>query len=83
MKEIGKQFKKKLLAIMAAENMKMPEFSRKVGLPYHRVHDYVHRVKSKPSIDSVGLVLDAFPQYTYFILDLDPKLLDKQIILKE
>ncbi|CAC9540298.1 hypothetical protein BHECKSOX_1450 [Bathymodiolus heckerae thiotrophic gill symbiont] len=83
MKEIGKQFKNKILAIMATENIKMPEFSRRVDIPYNRIHDYIARPKSKPSIDNVGKVINAFPQYTCFILDLDPKQLHKQIILKE
>ena len=83
MRDIGKNFSKKIAAIILVEDINMAQFARITGVDYQRVHHYFTFPNAKPSINNVGMVLDAFPQYTCYILDLDPKYLTKQIILKD
>ncbi|SMN17137.1 hypothetical protein CRYPA_935 [uncultured Candidatus Thioglobus sp.] len=63
--------------------MSLNQFANKVDIPYTRIYDYTKRLKSKPSIGNVFKITQAFPQYTCFIFNINPKQLPEQIILKE
>ncbi|CAB5504932.1 hypothetical protein [uncultured Gammaproteobacteria bacterium] len=81
--DVGSQFAKKISTIMIVENLTLKQFSQRVDIPYNRCHDYKTRRKSNPSINNVFKVINAFPIYTCYIMNLDPTQLHDQIILKE
>lgn len=81
--QIGLNFKNKILSIMHAEKLTMSNFSREVDIEYCRIYHYVNYAKANPSIDNVVKVINRFPEYTSYILEIDLKGLKKQIILKD
>lgn len=83
MSDLGKNFRKKIIAIMRKENLSMTKFSKETGIKYSRVYHYTTQIKSNPSIDNVGRVINRFPWYTSYILDISPNKLQKQITLKD
>ncbi|VVH64677.1 hypothetical protein BSPLISOX_1303 [uncultured Gammaproteobacteria bacterium] len=75
-------FKKKFNNILAAEKINATALANKAGITIVVSYDY-RSGRATPSSLNLTKLIKAFPQYTCYLLDLDPKELPKQIIFKE
>lgn len=74
-------FQKKFCNILRNEDLK-PSMNDKIGITPDTAYDY-RSGRSGPSAQNLVKIIKAFPQYTCYILDLDPKELPRQIIIKD
>jgi hypothetical protein len=71
--------KLKFCNILRNEGLKSST-SEEIGITADTAYDY-RSGRSGPSAQNLVKIINAFPQYTCYILDLDPKKLPGQIIL--
>jgi transcriptional regulator with XRE-family HTH domain len=75
-------FTTKFNLILNAEGLTPTKFSRIAGITQVAASDYKIN-RSTPSASNLFKIIQAFPCYTCYIFDLDPKNLPNQIIFKD
>ncbi len=76
-------FSKKIFAIQKAENISAITLGKTVGIASHHIYEYRTDKVKNPAIPNINKFLKAYPQYTYYILGINPETLPKQIILDD
>lgn len=81
MDEFAQQFQKKFQNILKNENLNVSQASKIIGLTYSVAFDYKDG-NSGPSAQNIAKIIKAYPQYTYYLLNIDSEL-PEQIIPKD
>ncbi len=68
--------------MLSNENLNPARFAKVSNITMTAAYDYKYG-RSVPSSANLYNILNAFPIYTCYLLDLDPKEFSKQIIFKE
>ncbi len=76
-------FAKKILLIQKAEGDTRTKMSKKTGISYNTLYDYEKRPIGKPSLYNIKKIIEAYPKYTFYILDIEINKLPKQISLDD
>ncbi|SMN17090.1 hypothetical protein CRYPD_1430 [uncultured Candidatus Thioglobus sp.] len=82
MERFASIFSKRFNNVLIAEQINATELAAKAGITIVMSYDY-KAARSAPSGYSINKIIKVFPQYTCYLLGLDPKILSKQIILKD
>lgn len=72
-------FKKKLHVIAKKEGVSGFEIARRSNIKGFTINHYMRVDTANPSIKNVAKIINAFPQYAGYILDLDLENLTKQV----
>ena len=79
----GKRLGEKIKQIARAENISIAKLSNMANIRPHAIYDIINHKNYNISTLNLSKIIDKFPQYTCFILEVDPDELHKQIILKK
>ncbi|CAC9994339.1 hypothetical protein [uncultured Gammaproteobacteria bacterium] len=82
MEHFASIFSKKFNNILIAEKINATELANKAKITTVISYDY-RSARAAPSGLSVIKIVKAFPQYTCYLLGLDPKTLPEQITFKD
>lgn len=82
MKYFANIFKKKFNNILVAEKINATKLANKARITIVASYDYKNG-RATPSSLNLTKIVKAFPQYACYLMDLDPKELQKQITLKD
>ncbi len=82
MDDFAKKFQKKFNGILKAEGIKPAQMSKIVGLSSAITFDYGHG-RSGPSAKNLLKIIQKFPKYTGYLLDLDLNKLPQQTTPKD
>ena len=71
-------FGKKIKKILEIENITIKDFAEQTDMLWRRVYDFTrYRVKN-PTLDSVQKIINGYPEYASYLLDINTKKLPKQ-----
>ncbi len=82
MESFASVFSKRFNNILVAEKINATKLANKAKITIVISYDY-KIARAAPSGLSLIKIVEAFPQYTCYLLGLDPKTLPKQITLKD